>query len=75
MTGSYLQFTYLSSIFNTFFTPQAIDICNYNHSPQQLSHLEFISQFTSDIRHIKGPLQMHCHKWKPMQFTQHSPQW
>lgn len=28
---------------------------NHNHSPRQLRHLEFISQFTSDIRHIKGP--------------------
>jgi len=28
---------------------------NHNHSPQQLRHLEYISQFTSDIRHVKGP--------------------
>ena len=27
----------------------------YSHSPRQLRHLEFISQFTSDIHHIKGP--------------------
>jgi len=27
---------------------------NHNHSPP-LRHLEFIFQFTSDIRHIKGP--------------------
>ena len=27
---------------------------NHNHSPRQLRHLEFISQFTNDIRHIKG---------------------
>ena len=26
------------------------------HSPQQLRHLDFISQFTSDIRHIQGLL-------------------
>ena len=27
---------------------------NHNHSPRQLRHLDFISQFTNDIRHIKG---------------------
>ena len=25
-----------------------------NHSPRQVRHLDFISQFTSDIRHVKG---------------------
>ena len=25
-----------------------------NHSPRQVRHLDFIAQFTSDIRHIKG---------------------
>ena len=27
---------------------------NHNHSPRQLRHLEYISQFTSDIHHVKG---------------------
>ena len=27
---------------------------NHNHSPRQLRHLDFISQFTNDIRHVKG---------------------
>ena len=27
---------------------------NHNHSPRQLRHLDFISQFTNDILHIKG---------------------
>ena len=25
-----------------------------NHSPRQVRHLDYIVQFTSDIRHIKG---------------------
>ena len=24
------------------------------HSPRQICHLHFVSQFTSDIRHVKG---------------------
>ena len=27
---------------------------NHNHSSRQLRHLDFISQFTNDIRHVKG---------------------
>ena len=27
---------------------------NHNRSPRQLRHLDFISQFTNDIRHVKG---------------------
>ena len=27
---------------------------HHNHTPRQLRHLDFISQFTNDIRHVKG---------------------
>ncbi|CAH8572586.1 unnamed protein product [Heterobilharzia americana] len=33
---------------------KAIDAKHDNYSPREIRHLEFISQFTSDIRYIKG---------------------
>lgn len=32
----------------------ALSTCADHHSPRQARHLDFISQFTTDIRHVKG---------------------
>ena len=32
----------------------AFNACPDRHSPQQCRHLDFISQFTTDLRHIRG---------------------
>ena len=43
------------------------------HSPQQVRHLDYISQITTDIRHIKGEeiilLLIHSHVWESFTVT------